>query len=156
MLESMRREGKPIRLVLLKARQWGGSTCVQIYMGWLQLVHSVGLNSLIIAHQGIATDEIKGMFDRMLAKYPDWLLTDADGEQVKGKRLEGAGYTKGTYRVRARDCKVKLGSAERLTLRVAATTILCIARRWDFGRRPSRRPPNRSSALPARVFSSLL
>ncbi|MEZ3550223.1 MAG: terminase, partial [Muribaculaceae bacterium] len=113
MLESMRREGKPIRLVLLKARQWGGSTCVQIYMGWLQLVHSVGLNSLIIAHQGIATDEIKGMFDRMLAKYPDWLLTDADGEQVKGKRLEGAGYTKGTYRVRARDCKVKLGSAER-------------------------------------------
>lgn len=30
MLEDMRTAGKPIRLILLKARQWGGSTLVQI------------------------------------------------------------------------------------------------------------------------------
>ncbi|MDE6400138.1 MAG: hypothetical protein K2L68_04675, partial [Muribaculaceae bacterium] len=42
-LERMRREEKPIRLILLKARQWGGSTCVQLYMAWLQLVHRTGL-----------------------------------------------------------------------------------------------------------------
>ena len=68
LLEKMRRAGKPIRLILLKARQWGGSTCVQLYMAWLQLVHQKGLNSLILAHQGVATDEIKDMFDRMLAQ----------------------------------------------------------------------------------------
>ena len=125
-------------------------------MGWLQLVHSVGLNSLIIAHQGIATDEIKGMFDRMLAKYPDWLLTDADGEQVKGKRLEGAGYTKGTYRVRARDCKVKLGSAERPDSARGGDYNLVHCSEVGLWKKTLRRPPNRSSALPARVFSSLL
>ena len=31
-LESMRLAGHPIRLILLKARQWGGSTCSQLYM----------------------------------------------------------------------------------------------------------------------------
>lgn len=33
--ELQRRDGRPIRLILLKARQWGGSTCVQLYMAWL-------------------------------------------------------------------------------------------------------------------------
>ena len=35
-LESMRLAGVPIRIVLLKARQWGGSTLVQFYMMWIQ------------------------------------------------------------------------------------------------------------------------
>ena len=48
---------KPIRLILLKARQWGGSTATQMYFAWLQFIHKVGLNSLIIAHQGSTSDE---------------------------------------------------------------------------------------------------
>lgn len=44
-LEGMRLQRMPIRLILLKARQWGGSTCIQLYMAWLQLVHQEGLNS---------------------------------------------------------------------------------------------------------------
>ena len=36
-LEDMRTSGTPIRIVLLKARQWGGSTLVQIYMAWIQI-----------------------------------------------------------------------------------------------------------------------
>ena len=73
-LESLRKANKPIRLVLLKARQWGGSTTSQLYMAWLQLVHKVGLNSLIIAHQSKASAEIKDMFDRMIKAYPVALL----------------------------------------------------------------------------------
>lgn len=125
-LESMRLAGRPIRLILLKARQWGGSTCVQIYMAWLQLVHSEGLNSLIIAHQATATDEIKDMFDRMLRHYPEWLLNDEadDGSgpddstppeecrSLRG-RMERVGSSGMSFRVVARNCKVKLGSAER-------------------------------------------
>ena len=68
-LERRRLAGQPIRLVLLKARQWGGSTCIQMYIAWLQLVHKVGLNSLIIAHQGTASDEIEDMFRRMIGCY---------------------------------------------------------------------------------------
>ncbi len=112
-LEAMRMDGKPIRLILLKARQWGGSTCVQLYMAWLQLVHREGLNSLIIAHQGLATDEIKDMLDRMLRGYPAWLFTDGDGEPVKGRRMENAGNSRGSFRINGRNCKVKLGTAER-------------------------------------------
>lgn len=36
-LEALRNAGRPIRVILLKARQWGGSTCSQLYMAWLQL-----------------------------------------------------------------------------------------------------------------------
>lgn len=112
-LEEMRKAGVPIRLILLKARQWGGSTCVQLYMAWLQLVHKRGLNSFIIAHQGIATDEIKDMFDRMLAGYPEWLLEDSEGNPPGKRRMENSGNSRGSFRVIARNCKVKLGSAER-------------------------------------------
>lgn len=72
--ERKRREGKPIRLILLKARQWGGSTTTQLYMAWLQFIHRKGLNSLIIAHQGSGSDEIKDMFDTMIKAYPVELL----------------------------------------------------------------------------------
>ena len=50
MLERMRLTGKPIRIILLKARQWGGSTTSQLYMAWMQLIHRTGLNSLIITY----------------------------------------------------------------------------------------------------------
>lgn len=112
-LEEMRRGNLPIRLILLKARQWGGSTCVQLYMAWLQMVHQKCLNSLIIAHQGLATDEIKEMFDRMLANYPDWLLHEEGEEPPKGRRMENGGCSRGAFRVVSRNCKVKLGNAER-------------------------------------------
>ena len=73
--EKKRKAGKPIRLIILKARQWGGSTCTQLYMAWLQLVHMEGLNSLIIAHQSAGSDEINDMFKRMIDSYPVELLT---------------------------------------------------------------------------------
>ncbi len=31
LLEAERRAGRPLRLIMLKARQWGGSTLIQIY-----------------------------------------------------------------------------------------------------------------------------
>ncbi|MDE6717460.1 MAG: terminase [Muribaculaceae bacterium] len=112
--ERDRTAGKPIRLILLKARQWGGSTCVQLYMAWLQLVHEMGLNSLIIAHQRMATDEIKDMFDRLLQAYPRALLAEP-GEEVnpKEKVIEGVGGSGSVSRIPRRKCKVKVGSAER-------------------------------------------
>lgn len=113
-LEKMRRAGRPIRLVLLKARQWGGSTCLQLYMAWLQLVHEKGLNSLIIAQQTSATEEIKDMFDRMLSHYPAAMLHEP-GEEAdeKEKPMKGVGSSGASFRVVARNCKVKVGTAER-------------------------------------------
>lgn len=105
-LEEMRRREMPIRLILLKARQWGGSTCVQLYMAWLQLIHKTGLNSLLIAHQGAGTDEIKDMFDRMIAGI-------AENRPEEGLTVENVGKSRSIFRVRERNCKIKVGSAER-------------------------------------------
>lgn len=127
-LEEMRTRGKPIRLILLKARQWGGSTCAQLYMAWLQMVHKSGLNSLIIAHQHSATSEIRDMFVRMLESYPEEAMPKNTSTQTKqtedgkkrnrkskisesSRRMERTGP--GQFRVISGNFKVKVGSAER-------------------------------------------
>ncbi len=68
--ERMRREGKPIRLVLLKARQWGGSTLVQLYMAWMQLFVKEGWNSLIVAQTKDTARRIKAMYSKVLQFFP--------------------------------------------------------------------------------------
>lgn len=113
-LERQRLAGKPIRLVLLKARQWGGSTCSQLYMAWLQLVHRTGLNSLIIAQQAMGSDEIKDMFDRLVGSYPLEMLYPRGKYPAKQeKKLVGVGRSGAIFKVPQRNCKIKVGTAER-------------------------------------------
>lgn len=111
-LEQMRLAGKPIRIILLKARQWGGSTTSQLYMAWLQLVHRVGLNSLIIAHQTSGSDEIRNMFRRMLDRYPVSMLyrLGADYDENEAK-LVGVGRSGLIQSVPQRNCNIKIGTA---------------------------------------------
>ena len=113
-LEKLRKANKPIRIVLLKARQWGGSTTSQLYMAWLQLIHKVGLNSLIIAHQGAGSDEIKDMFDRMIKAYPITMLYKlGETYNENESKLVGVGHSGSIHRVPQRNCKIKIGTAER-------------------------------------------
>ncbi len=113
-LERRRLQGKPIRLVLLKARQWGGSTCIQIYMAWLQLMHKVGLNSLIVGHVKDASNEVKDMFDRMIKAYPIEMLYKL-GEEYNERepKLVGVGNSGNIHRIPQRNCKIKIGTAEK-------------------------------------------
>ena len=113
-LEALRKANKPIRIVLLKARQWGGSTTSQLYMAWLQLIHKVGLNSLIIAHQGAGSDEIKDMFNRMIKAYPISMLYKlGETYNENESKLVGVGHSGSIHRVPQRNCKIKIGTAER-------------------------------------------
>ena len=75
--EQARLAGKPIRVIVLKARQWGGSTVTQIYMAWLQLIHRKGLNSLIVGQVKTAAAEVSSMFDKVMERYPLRLLEKA-------------------------------------------------------------------------------
>lgn len=109
--EQMRLEKKPIRLILLKARQWGGSTATQIYMAWLQLVHKTGLNSLIVGHVKDASTEVKDMFDRMISQYPDDMLSKTASPSAP--KIVGVGKTGNIQRIPARNCKIKIGTAEK-------------------------------------------
>ena len=112
--EELRIAGKPIRIILLKARQWGGSTVIQIYMAWLQLIHKKGLNSLIVGNLLSASNEVKDMFDRMLKAYPaDMLHNLCDAYSPSEKKVENVGSSKNIQRIIQRNCKIKLGTAEK-------------------------------------------
>lgn len=114
MFEEARLSGQPIRIIMLKARQWGGSTTTQLYMAWLQFLHRKGLNSLIIAHLGSASDEIKDMFDRMITGYPvEMLHPPGEHWSPDEAKIVGVGKSGSIHRVPQRNCKIKIGSAER-------------------------------------------
>ena len=106
-LEDMRTKRLPIRLILLKARQWGGSTLVQMYMAWIQLVNRKNWNSVICAHLKDAAANIKGMYSKLLENYPVWLI-DAD-KPLKFQPYEKMGNTSV---IAETGCKVTIGSAE--------------------------------------------
>ncbi len=112
--EQMRTAGQPIRLVLLKARQWGGSTATQIYMAWLQLVHKVGLNSLIVGHVKDASYEVQDMFNKMIGEYPVEMLHDLGEEfDANEQKLKTVSNSGNIHRIPQRNCKIKVGSYEK-------------------------------------------
>ena len=112
-LESKRLAGLPIRFVLLKARQWGGSTTSQLYMMWLQVVHKVGLNSVIISQTKKTSFAIKAMFDRALNAYPIQLLHRlGEAYEENEKRIENVGLSGDYKRIPQRDCTITVASYE--------------------------------------------
>ena len=113
MLESMRLANKPIRIILLKARQWGGSTTSQLYMAWLQLIHRTGLNSLIISNYNKGSETIKGMFKKMIEAYPLSMLHEVgDRYSPNEEKLVGVGRSGLTQLVPQRNATISIGSAE--------------------------------------------
>jgi len=68
-LMRMKNNGLPIRIILLKARQWGGSTLTQIFMLWMQLRHKINWNSLIAAHLKQAATNIRAMLRKAMESY---------------------------------------------------------------------------------------
>lgn len=106
-LEGDRRAGLPIRIILLKARQWGGSTLVQMYMAWIQCVHRRNWNSVICAHVKDTSLNIRGMYTKMLDRYPRELW-EGD-EEPSFRPYERSG---GVRSIAGRGCRVTIGSSE--------------------------------------------
>lgn len=112
--EELRKAGKPIRIILLKARQWGGSTVTQMYFAWLQLVHKTGLNSLIVSHVLSSSYTILDMFNNMLTKYPAcYLHRRGEVYSENEKKWVMVGQSGSIHEIPQRSCKVKVGTTER-------------------------------------------
>lgn len=107
-IEAERRAGHPLRLIMLKARQWGGSTLVQVYFAWIQIIHRRGWNSLICAHVKDSAANIRAMYARLLAGYPEQYWEEAKGrpELRPFERMTNTRFIPG------RDCRVTVCSAE--------------------------------------------
>ncbi|MDE5657322.1 MAG: hypothetical protein K2I19_09665, partial [Muribaculaceae bacterium] len=102
-----RLEGEPIRIIMLKARQWGGSTLVQMYMAWIQSCHRRNWNSLICAHVKDTAASIRGMYTKMLACYPPDLWAGDCAPQFKPFER-----SLNIREISGRGCRVTLGSSE--------------------------------------------
>jgi hypothetical protein len=112
--ERQRLAGRPIRLVLAKSRQWGGSTATQIYIMWLQLVHRKGLNSLVVGHQKDSSSEVTAMFEKIIRNYPVRLLHQPGEDYDEGEpKFTGDPRTQNIHTVPQRNCKIKIGTAEK-------------------------------------------
>ena len=113
-LEGMRLRGEPIRMIILKARQWGGSTLVQMYMAWIQLLHKQGWNSVIVAHQSSSAMNIRNMYRRMVSNYPPSMLGLDDGVPLTLTPLGGSrnDVTISQGRKQVRDMAICVGSMQ--------------------------------------------
>lgn len=115
-LEDIRLAGVPIRIILLKARQWGGSTLVQLYIAWIQLFHKESWYSDIVAQDASTSRKIKAMYSKMLEKLPPWLIDCPDNAQLTFTPYEGSQldsiitYGKGTNITKARDTVITIGT----------------------------------------------
>jgi len=83
-LETMRLAGVPIRIVLLKARQWGGSTLVEFFMMWIQNRHRQNWHMAICAQGDDAAKNIRGMYVNAARLYPSEIGS------ITLKRYEGS------------------------------------------------------------------
>lgn len=124
MFEDMRKAGMPIRLVLLKARQWGGSTATQIYMAWLQLVLTYGHNSAIVAHQKKASYGVRNMLKRLIEHYPVRLVHEMGDAYKPGEPIITGTPSPNVISIKARECEVEVGSAENPDSERSANTYL--------------------------------
>ncbi len=110
-MEGQRRGGMPVRVILLKSRQWGGSTLTQIYYAWLQTVVAEGLNSLICAQVLNTSGTIRRMYDRLLRNYPRELCDDEEQWRRLKKGLVSSGDGSSSRIVSGRRATVTVGSS---------------------------------------------
>lgn len=109
--EKMRRAGKPIRLILLKARQWGGSTLTQIYMSWIQILWVKSWNSIIVGHQGDSAAEVKDMYVKLITQLPEYLFYEEGVEYDDAQPKIKGGGTSNISLIPARNAKIKTATA---------------------------------------------
>lgn len=107
LLEADRRANRPIRMILLKARQWGGSTLIQVYMAWIQICLRRNWNSVISAHVKDTSAMIRGMYTKLLENYPREYWTEKERPEFKSYERSANIRT-----ITGRGCTVSVGSAE--------------------------------------------
>lgn len=115
-MEEMRLNNMPIRIDMLKARQWGGSTNTELYISWIQLFWKEGWYSVIVAQDASTSRKIKAMYSKMLEALPPWLIGCPDDVELAFTPYEGSQldsiitYGKGTNITIARDTVITVGT----------------------------------------------
>jgi hypothetical protein len=88
-IEQAMLEDRPIRIIVLKARQLGFSTMMQAFLFWLAIVRP-GTGSLVMAHKEDSAGELFGKIELMYDSLPDEMREEMErikDTSKKGKKL---------------------------------------------------------------------
>ena len=110
-LEADRLAGRPIRIIVLKARQWGCSTLIQNYMAWIQMCLLPNWSSLICCHNKDSAVNIRRMYTELVRDYPADMWDGGDDGETKllFKPVEGSSNVR---EIAGRGCRVAVTSSE--------------------------------------------
>ena len=89
---ALKEAGAPIALILLKARQWGGSTFCFFFQCWLQFKWNEFHSFAIAAHTSSASQTILNMLTRSIKDYPAWDLGLPDETQLRLAPADSTGH----------------------------------------------------------------
>lgn len=103
-LEGMRTSGLPVRVILCKARQWGGSTEIQLWMAWIQLFVKENWHSAIVADVEDQAKNIQSMYERMAMHHPKDIMEVRIKPHVRSQK---------TRIFEGRGCQLNIGSAQK-------------------------------------------
>ena len=103
-LESMRLAGVPMRIVLVKARQFGGSTFLVRYIQWLQLHVKRNWHSAIISALQDQSVNLRADYEGGISSLPEWHPKTT---------IRGVGQSGTIKMIPQRGCKIKITSAEK-------------------------------------------
>lgn len=104
LLEADRRAGRPMRMIILKARQWGGSTVVEMYIAWIQLVfRELNIDALVCGREKGGSQVVLNLYGDMLARYP---LEFWEGE--KAPKLK---TSRGIIRIEGRENRIYVAAS---------------------------------------------
>lgn len=106
-MERLRVSGRPIDIILCKARQWGGSTLTQLYMLWIQLVHKSNWNSVICGDIEKQSSVVAGMLAKVVNHYPTWAT---GGIRLKTTPFQG---TRNSRVINIGNNRYSLGSSQK-------------------------------------------
>ena len=110
--EKLRLEGKPIFVILLKCRQWGGSTLTDIYMAWIMLFWKTHWNCNIVGHQSTSSTNVFNMYERLINALPLWLFFKT-GERYPEdvRKIKNDAKNPNIKYLVPRSCQIQTGSA---------------------------------------------
>lgn len=90
--ERMLAKGEPISLIILKARQWGGSTFCFFFQVWRLFKWNEFHSFAIAAHTSSASETILAMLKRTINAYPAWDLGLPEGTKLDLIATDSAGH----------------------------------------------------------------
>lgn len=106
-LESDRLAGRPMRLIVLKARQWGCTTVVEMYIAWLQCCRVRNWHSLLCSQVQGVSGSIRGMLETMLRHYPSELWEGDEAPSLRAYQGQS-----GIRELAGRGCHITIATSE--------------------------------------------